>query len=88
MRNNNKILTIAVVLLLLTNIALVAFMLTGKRGKGREKYERPDPAEMMAKELSMTDQQQTDYKQLRDEHFKMQNHTLIQYAWLKQLSLH
>ena len=70
MRNNNKILTIAVVLLLLANIALVAVMLTGKRGKNRERHERADPAEMMAKELNMTDQQQADYKQLRDEHFK------------------
>ncbi len=71
MKNNNKILTIAVVLLLLTNIGLIAFMMTGKRKKGEGK--RPgnrEPFEMMVKELGMTDQQQKDYKGLKEAHFK------------------
>jgi Spy/CpxP family protein refolding chaperone len=70
MRNNNKILTIAVVLLLVANIALVAFMLMGKK-KGKDKHSaRKDPAAMMIEELNMTEQQQTEYKQLKEEHFK------------------
>lgn len=70
MRNNNKILTIAVILLLVANIALVAFMLMGKK-KGRDKHaRRPDPVEMMTKELNMTEQQQAEYRQLKEEHFK------------------
>jgi hypothetical protein len=53
--NNNRILTIAVVLLLIANIALVALMVTGqnrqdKNGMGR----KGDPFEMMEKELNMT----------------------------------
>jgi hypothetical protein len=71
MKSSNKILTIAVVLLLLTNIALVAFMVLGKKkpevkrngGKG-------DPFEMMAKELNMTEQQKKEHLQYRDEYFK------------------
>lgn len=70
MRNNNKILTIAVVLLLIANIALVAMMLMGKKDGREKRGERPDAAAMMAKELNMSDQQQAEYKQLRDEHFK------------------
>jgi periplasmic protein CpxP/Spy len=70
MRNNNRILTIAVVLLLIANIALVAMMLMGKKGGRERRGERPEPAEMMAKELNMSEQQKAEYKQLRDEHFK------------------
>ena len=68
---NNKILTIAVVLLLLTNIALVAFMLTEKKGKTEGKRQGGrEPFELMVKELGMTDQQQKDYKGLKEAHFK------------------
>jgi len=67
--SNNKILTIAVVLLLLVNIALVIFMVKGRkpgdRGRGKE-----DPFEMMAKELNMTEQQKKDYKEQKEQHFK------------------
>ena len=68
--STNKILTVAVVLLLLTNIALVVFMVKGKdhrSGRGG----KSDPFEMMVKELNMTEQQQKDYKQLKEDHFKM-----------------
>jgi hypothetical protein len=68
---NNKILTIAVVLLLLTNIALIAFMLTEKKGKTEGKRQGGrEPFELMVKELGMTDQQQKDYKGLKEAHFK------------------
>ena len=70
MRNNNKILTIAVVLLLLTNIGLVAFMMLGKGKKGGNKHQgNREPFEMMVKELNMTEQQQKDYRQLKEAHF-------------------
>jgi hypothetical protein len=66
---NNKILSFAVVLLLLVNIALVIFMVKGKKRAPHRKDGR-EPFEMMVKELEMTDQQQTDYKSQKDDHFK------------------
>jgi Spy/CpxP family protein refolding chaperone len=71
MKNSgNRILTIAVVLLLITNIALVAFMVLGRNKQGgRHSTGRGDMAEMMAKELNMTEQQKKDHKQLKEEHF-------------------
>lgn len=69
--SNNKILTIAVVLLLITNIALVAFILPGKnKSNSRHSGGKRDPAEMMAKELNMTEQQKKEHKLLKEEHFK------------------
>jgi periplasmic protein CpxP/Spy len=72
MKNStNKILTIAVVLLLITNIALVVFMIMGKdKHNTRNAGGKGDTAEMMAKELNMTDQQKKNHKLLKDEHFK------------------
>lgn len=67
--SNNKILTIAVILLLLTNIALVVFMFMGKKDNNRSRGRR-DPFAEMVKELNMTDQQQKDFKQLKEDHFK------------------
>lgn len=72
MKNSTtKILTIAVVLLLLVNIGLVTFMVMGKNnGNAWHAGGKNDPAEMMAKELGMTEQQKKDYKLLKDGHFK------------------
>lgn len=72
MKNTNtRILTIAVVLLLITNIALVAFFVMGKNKKSsNHQGGRPDPTEMMAKELNMTEDQKELHKQLREEHQK------------------
>lgn len=71
MKSSNKILTIAVVVLLLTNIALVAFMVFGKnKQEGKRPAGKGDPFEMMVKELNMTEQQQKDYKQQKEDHFK------------------
>ena len=70
--STTKILTIAVVLLLLINVAMIIFMLNrgkpphdGKnyRGKGN------DPFEMLAKELNMTDEQRSTHLKFRDEYF-------------------
>lgn len=68
---SNKILTIAVVLLLLVNVTMLVFMFrskkhhdySGRGGKG-------GPAEYMAKELGMTDEQKNKFQGLRDAHFK------------------
>jgi len=67
---DTKILSIAVVLLLLVNIALVIFMVKGRKGPGRWDDDR-NPFAMMVKELDMTEQQQTDYKSQKEEHFKI-----------------
>lgn len=70
MKNNNtRILTIAVILLLVVNIGLVYFILKGRKGPDRREG-RKDPTEMMSKELNMTDQQQKDFKSMKEEHFK------------------
>ena len=70
---NTRILSVAVVLLLITNIALVVFLLMGRPQKGdprKGKGPSSEPSEMMVKELNMTDQQKQQYKQLKEEHFK------------------
>lgn len=68
---NNRILTIAVVALLLANIALVIFLLTdGKKGDKKPQGGRIEPSEMMVKELGMTEEQKKNYKALKEEHFK------------------
>lgn len=66
--SNNKILVAAVALLLVANIALVIFMVMGK--KDRHPAGKEDAADMMAKELNMTDQQVKDHKLLKEEHLK------------------
>ena len=69
--SNNKILTIAVVLLLLVNIALVAFIVMGKNRNDKwHSGGKGDPFETMVKELNMTAEQQKNYKEQKEEHFK------------------
>ncbi len=71
MKNSyTRILSIAVILLLLANIALVVFMMKGKKRGGEKRSGRGEPFGMMVKELNMTEQQQKDYKQLKEDHFK------------------
>jgi Spy/CpxP family protein refolding chaperone len=64
----NRILTIAVVLLLVVNAAMLIFMLKG-RGHHDMKKQGGSPFDMMVKELNMTEQQQTEFKKLKDAHF-------------------
>jgi periplasmic protein CpxP/Spy len=72
MKSNNKILSIAVALLLITNIALVIFMLKGKNQPDNKRSGgKGDPFENMAKELKMTEQQKKEHLQFRDEYFKI-----------------
>ena len=66
--STNKILAIAVILLLVVNIVLLIFIWKGK--KSEPKHPQGNGAfETMTKELNMTEQQKNDYKKLRDEHF-------------------
>jgi periplasmic protein CpxP/Spy len=68
--NNTKFLKTAVLLLLVANIALVAFILLGKSGKvGRGG--RPDMTEMLAKELGLSDEQKSTHRQINEEHRKV-----------------
>jgi Spy/CpxP family protein refolding chaperone len=64
----NKILTIAVVLLLIVNVVMLVCMMRG-RGHHDMKKQGGGPFDRMVKELSMTEQQQTEFKKLKDEHF-------------------
>lgn len=68
--SNNRILTIAVLLLLVANIVLVFMLVKGKGAKDGGRSGKGEPFEMMAKELKMTEQQRNDYKLLREEHQK------------------
>jgi Spy/CpxP family protein refolding chaperone len=69
-RSGTKILTVAVVLLLFTNIGLVALMVWGKKGSGDKRRGRGEPGEMMIRELGMNEEQKKKFFTLRDEHFK------------------
>jgi len=66
-RTTTKILTIAVVLLLLVNIGMLIYIFSGKdrpdRGRGRGPYDK------MVKELNMTPEQKKHYDSLREMHF-------------------
>jgi len=64
----NRILTIAVILLLVVNVAMLVFLLK-TRGHHDMKRQGGAPFDMMVKELNMTDSQQKEFKKLKDEHF-------------------
>lgn len=67
MRSSNKFLTIAVILLLLVNITLVIFLVTGKSHPDNS-HIRLTPFEMMMKDLGMNDAQKKSFDQYREEH--------------------
>jgi len=69
MKNSSKILTAAVVLLLLVNIAMVIFIVKGRNQHDSKGSGRGNPFEVMDKELNMTEQQKAEVKKLRDAHF-------------------
>ena len=70
MKNStNKLLTAAVIVLLLANIAMVIMMVTKKKNPPHGGNRR-GPSEMLTKELGLSEKQQKDFQQLRDEHFK------------------
>lgn len=67
----NKLLTIAVVLLLLVNVTMLVFMLKAKKHHGPPRKDgKGDVFGMMVKDLDMTEQQQVDFKKLKADHFK------------------
>lgn len=68
MKSGNKILTLVIGLLLVSNIVLVYFLVNG--GNKPPKKDRPDPAEVMIKEVGMDAQQAATHKQMKDNHFK------------------
>lgn len=68
---STKILSVAVALLLLINIALVIFIVKGKNQRDGRRSPKGDPFEMIAKELNMTDAQRKQHLEFRDEYFKM-----------------
>ncbi len=61
--------TIAIVLLLLVNVAMLVFMLKGRNHRMDKGSQRQPMFEMMSKELNMSDQQKNDFKKLREDHF-------------------
>ena len=66
----NKILTIAVVLLLIVNVVMLVCMMKGRGHHGMKKQGgKGGPFDMMVKEMNMNEQQQTEFKKLKDEHF-------------------
>jgi Spy/CpxP family protein refolding chaperone len=69
--SNNRILTIAVVLLLIANIALVAFMVLGKNKDTRRDGGKGGPFEKMVKEIGMNESQKKQYDSLRELHFSI-----------------
>lgn len=68
--SSNKILAIAVVLLLLVNVAMLIFMLKGRGHHYDNKRGKGGPVEYMAKELGMTEEQKTKFQELREMYFK------------------
>lgn len=66
--SSNKILSAAVILLLIVNTILLIFMWKGKSKHEPRHLQGGGPFETMVKELKMTEQQKNDYQKLRDEH--------------------
>lgn len=69
---STRMLSIAVVLLLITNLVLVAFMVMDKKKPGERKKpgSRTEAPAEMVKALNMSDSQQQEYKMLKAAHFK------------------
>ena len=63
----NKVLTIALVLLLLVNVAMLVFVVKDKKSPSRRSGKAP--FERMVKELDMNEQQKKQYDSLRESHF-------------------
>lgn len=71
MRNpTNKILAIAVILLLVTNLVMVYMMVKEKGRRGSKKEYRSSGPREMFKELNLSEDQKKAYEQLKEEHFK------------------
>ena len=64
----NKILAIAAILLLLINIALVIFIINGRKHSASKR--RGNPFEMMDKDLDLIRATKEEVKKLRDKHFE------------------
>lgn len=70
MKSYNKILAIAVIVLLLVNLLLLFFMWRGKHSESVKRQSTSNSStEIMARELNMTDSQKTNYQKARDNYF-------------------
>lgn len=69
MKSSNKLLILVIGLLLVSNIVLVYFLMSGN-GNKPPKRDRNDPTEVMIKEVGMDEKQAATHKQMKDEHFK------------------
>lgn len=67
--SSTKILKAAVLLLLITNIALIAFFVFGKDNKQPSRENGKAAHEKMMKEMNMTEAQKKQYDSLREYHF-------------------
>ena len=70
MTRQNKILILAVALLIIINIAMLVMMLSQRKGNRGGYKGYGDPTEVIAKEVGMTDSQKTEYVKLNEAHFK------------------
>ncbi|MFI5133700.1 MAG: Spy/CpxP family protein refolding chaperone [Chitinophagales bacterium] len=64
-----KILSVAVILLLIVNTVLLILLWKGKEKQEPRRQGNGGPFETMVHELNMTEQQKNDYQKLRDEYF-------------------
>ncbi len=70
MRSYNKILAIAVIVLLAVNVGLLFLIWKGKgSGQKGQQSNSNNALETMARELNMTESQKNNYQALRDQHF-------------------
>jgi len=69
MKSPNKILKIAVILLLLVNIALVLFIINGRNCRPSKRSDKGGAFEMMDRDLKLNEAQKTEVKKFRDAHF-------------------
>lgn len=69
MKSPNKILTIAVILLLLANIAMVIFIINSRNHHENRKSDKDGAFEMMDRDLNLTEDQKSQVKKLRDAQF-------------------
>src|SRR5579885_3491239 len=70
MKSYNKILSVALIVLLLVNIVLLFFLWKEKHSDQSTRQPASNSAlETMSRELNMTDQQKAQYQILRDQHF-------------------
>lgn len=69
MTKQNKFLILAVVLLIIINIAMLVMMLSNRKGHDGKSKGMGDPTDYIAKEVGMTDKQKEDFRKIQEDHF-------------------